>query len=195
VAASPRSDPTRVHAGVATVHRARRSLADDEGRRDPVLMAALVAGLVSGLASTDAGLRLRCSIALARVARSSPELLGPHTTALLASVSADDHPDVQWQLALVVPRLVLDDPGRSRALALMERLFDESPVGSVRANALEAVVELARGHPEHEASARRCLDRAAASPVAAVRTRAVQLQASAERGSPAASGRPEPASG
>jgi hypothetical protein len=143
--------------------------------RDPVLRGALVAGLVSGLAATEPGLRLRCAIALERMTRSHGELLRPHTSDVLAAVLDDRHPDVQWELARVVPRLDLDASERERVLGLLERLLDRSPVAAVRASALEAVVELARDHPEYEGLASRCLDRASHSSVASVQARSRRL--------------------
>jgi hypothetical protein len=145
--------------------------------RDPVLLAALVAGLVSGLDAADAGLRLRCAIGLERVTRSRHDLLAPHTSTLLHAVSVAGQPDVEWELARLVPRLPLDDAQRSEAVALMVRTVEESPVGMVAANALQAVVELSRGHPEHEEAAARCLHRAAESSSASMRSRASRLVA------------------
>ncbi|HEX5086384.1 MAG TPA: HEAT repeat domain-containing protein [Nocardioides sp.] len=140
-----------------------------------MLRGAMVAGLVSGLAATEPGLRLRCAIALERMTRSHAELLHPHTSDVLAAVLDDRHPDVQWELARLLPRLDLDPSERRRVLVLLERLLDRSPVAVVRASALEAVVELARDHPEHEALASRCLDRASHSSSASVQARSRRL--------------------
>jgi len=156
---------------------ARRVRSRSATSRDPVLLEAVAAGLVSGIVGDEPGLRLRCAIGLERLTRTRPELLGPHRSALLTAVSADDHPDVQWQLARLVPRFQLDDGERGRAVEVMVRLFDQSPIGMVRANALEAVVALAQGHPEHEELAGHSLERGLGSTSASVRSRAWRLVA------------------
>ncbi len=140
-----------------------------------MLLAPLVAGLVSGLTSPEAGVRLRCAVGLERVTRAHPELLAPHKKALLGPVAASPSPEVQWHLAQLVPRLELDDPERAEALALVLGMCNQRASGIVEANALEAVVELAHGHPEHERVAARCLQRALADSSATVRTRAWRL--------------------
>ena len=173
---SSRTEPPLIRAGAAVGRWVPTVLTDDEAGRNPVLLAALVAGLVSGLVGRDPGLRLRCAIGLEKVTRFRAELLTPHKAALLAAVSADGQSDIQWELARLVPRLELDDAEHRRALALMAHLFDESPTGIVRANALQAIVELAQGHPEHEELTGRCLVRAGNSSSAIVRSRAWRLR-------------------
>ena len=142
---------------------------------DPVLLSALVAGLVSGLASVEPGLQLRCAIELERVTRKRHDLLEPHKATLLRPLTAGCAPDVQWLVARVVPRLDLDDEERAVALESMVRLFEESPTGVVEANALQAIVALAEGHPEHEELAGRCTQQALASSSAILRARAWRL--------------------
>ena len=61
---------------------------------------------------------------------------------------------------------------RGAELASMVGMFEESPVGIVAADALPAVVELARDHPEHEALVTRCLEHARPHQSAGVRSRA-----------------------
>jgi hypothetical protein len=82
---------------------------------------------------------------------------------------------VQWHVARLVPRLDLDDRERAEAVAQMVRLLEESPIGIVEADALQAVLQLADGHPEHEEAASRCAQRALASPSASLRARALRL--------------------
>jgi hypothetical protein len=170
-------DLQSVRAQATSVHERESVPPGAEPLRDPVLLAALVAGLVSGLVGPDPGLRLRCAIVLEKVTRSRADLLVPHKSTLLTAVSTADHPDVQWQLARLVPRLGLEGAERREALALLVRLFDESPIGMVQASALQAVVELARDHPEHEGLAVGCLERALGSSSASVRSRAWRLMA------------------
>lgn len=140
-----------------------------------MLLAPLVAGLASGLTSPEPGVRLRCAVGLERVTRAHPELLAPHKRALLGPVAASPYPEVQWHLAQLVPRLALDRSERVKALAQMVRVFDESTSGLTQVNALEAIVELAQGHPEHEQVAGRCLQNALLSTSARVRLRAQRL--------------------
>jgi hypothetical protein len=147
----------------------------DSKDSDPVLLTALVAGLVSGLASVEPGLQLRCAIELERITRRRPDLLAPHKATLLRPLTAGRPPDVQWLVARLVPRLELDDQERTAAVESMVRLFEESPNGVVEANALQAIVAMAEGHPEHGALADRCTQRALASASAILRARAWRL--------------------
>lgn len=100
----------------------------------------------------------------------------------MGAVCATDHPEVQWQLARLVSRLELDESERSEALDLMVRMFDESPVGIVKVNALQAVLELSRGRKGEAELVDRCLERALGSSSAVVRSGALRLVSSAHHG-------------
>jgi hypothetical protein len=111
--------------------------------------------VVSGLDSNDPGLRMRCSDVLEKVSRQNPKLLAPHKEALLGQLSDIDQQEVQWHVALMLPRLQLTSTERERAAKILTQYFDTSKSNIVKANALEALVELSR----HDDNLNRLADR------------------------------------
>lgn len=126
-----------------------REIAGDQALFDEVFAA---------LFADDPVLRMRAADAVEKASRRHPERLAPHKRDLLGELAAVDQKEVRWHVAQMLPRLVLDPAETQRAVAIVDGfLADGSTI--VRVNALEALVELARGDAELEAKARhRVLD-------------------------------------
>ncbi|OUM97910.1 MAG: hypothetical protein BAA04_09495 [Firmicutes bacterium ZCTH02-B6] len=117
---------------------------------------ALFDEVLAALYSDDPVLRMRAADALEKASRKHPERLRPHKDAFLGELAEIEQQEVRWHLAQMLPRLPMDRAEKARAVEILETfLKDKSTI--VRVNALEALVQLARGEAALEAKARRRL--------------------------------------
>jgi len=155
------------------------------GRADEV--AAEIAGdqalfdeVFEALFLDDPVIRMRAADALEKASRIRPERLYPYKERILGEVAAIDQQEVCWHVAQMLPRLPLDPAEKRRAAAVAEGyLTHKSAI--VRTNALEALVELARGDDELEQKAIGRLAGALESGTAAEKARARKIMRALEK--------------
>lgn len=128
-----------------------------------------------GLFSNDTGLRMRCADAAEKASAQNPALLAAHKAQLLGPVATVDQQEVQWHVAQMLPRLGLTVAERNSALKILEGYFTNSPSNIVRANSLQAIVELASGHDSLAPTANKYLQLALDNPAHALQARARRL--------------------
>ncbi|WP_199231691.1 ACT domain-containing protein [Azospirillum sp. TSO35-2] len=134
-----------------------------------------LAELVGCLFHRDAGVRMRASDALERVARGNAAWLDPYVEHLLTDAVAIEQVEVRWHLAQIMPRLTLDDDQRRRAAVLLADWFENSTSRIVQTSALQAVVDLAERDPELRGTAAEMLGRAMRSGVPSLADRARRI--------------------
>jgi hypothetical protein len=124
--------------------------------------------------SDDPVVRMRAADAVEKVSAAKPELLQPFRAALLGLAEASQQPEVQWHLALMLPRLRLAPPERRRAFAQLENyLRHRSSI--VKTLALQGLSDLARDHEDLRDAVREILTEASRRGTAAMKARARKL--------------------
>lgn len=98
--------------------------------------------LIQAMAHSDSGVRMRASGAVEKISRNKPDFLQPHKAFLLDAVRRQTQQEVRWHLAQIIPRLELSLEERSRAARDLFKYLDD-PSKIVRANSLQALVDLA----------------------------------------------------
>ncbi|MCJ7549904.1 MAG: hypothetical protein MUQ30_09515 [Anaerolineae bacterium] len=110
----------------------------DDVLRDPTLFGAVF----NGMLSDDPIVRMRAADAAEKITAQHPEYLEPHKAVLIDRVAAIDQQEVRWHVALMVPRLALNEGERRRVVGtLFGYLEDKSRI--VQVNAMQALVDLA----------------------------------------------------
>jgi len=120
----------------------RRSI----GRVDEVLAEVLAdpgvfEGLFQGLLAEDPVLRMRAADAVEKVSREHPEYLEPFKALILEQVADIEQKEVQWHVALMMPRLVLTDEEAAAAVEILTRYLG-SGSRIVQVNAMQALVDM-----------------------------------------------------
>ena len=137
-------------------------------------------GLLQCLWSSDEVIRMRAADAAEKISRERPELLQPFKTEILGLADESQQQEVQWHLALMIPRLQLTGPERRRATArLKEYLKGRSSI--VKTHALQGLLELASADEKMRPEVLELLEEASRNGTAAMRARARKLL-SRERG-------------
>lgn len=103
---------------------------------------ALVAALVECVFDADDATRMRAADALEKVSCTDAGALQPYTSALLGLFEECEQQEVQWHLAVVLPRLHLDAPQRQRTVAVLQRCL-ASRSSIVKTFALQGLFDLA----------------------------------------------------
>jgi len=90
------------------------------------------------LFSSDRLVVMRAADAIEKITISNPEFLSKHKLALFELCSTSVNKELQWHLALLLPRLKLDEADRSNALAILKKwLTYKGNSRIVRVNALQ----------------------------------------------------------
>jgi hypothetical protein len=120
----------------------RRSI----GRADSV--AAMVAKnpklfgkLITGLWDADPVVRMRSADAMEKVTRKKPELLYPYRRHLLSLLAEADEQEVRWHLAIMVPRLTLNEEETKLVVSVLSRYLDDKS-SIVKTFALQGLADL-----------------------------------------------------
>jgi hypothetical protein len=130
--------------------------------------------LIQCLWDQDPMVRMRAVDAAEKVTVTRPELLNPHKQELLGLLAEAEQIELQWHLALMVPRLALTSPERQRAAASLQRyLEDRSSI--VKTFALQGLADLARQDPSLRDLARRTCEESLQTGTAAMKARARKL--------------------
>ncbi len=106
----------------------------------------LFSELIEGMWSEDPRVRMRAADASEKVTRNKRELLQPYKGALLGLMSETEEQELRWHLAVMVPRLVLNNEERQLAISMLNSyLEDRSSI--VKTFALQGLADLALEHP------------------------------------------------
>lgn len=138
--------------------------------------AALFPRLIEGLWSEDSLVRMRAADAAEKVTRQHPEWLRRYKREILGRMAEAEEIEVQWHLAAMITRLPLTRGERKEAAGQLTRYL-ESRSSIVRTSALQALVEISRGHAEMRPRVREILREALRTGTAAMRARSRKLLA------------------
>jgi hypothetical protein len=155
----------------------RRSL----GRADSVVTTVLrkpqlFPELLRCLWSDDAVLRMRAADAAEKISRSKPGLLRSHKAEILGLADETQQQEVQWHLALMLPRLPLTPAERRRAAACLKEYLDVRS-SIVKTHALQGLWELALQDEGLQSEVTQLLEHATRTGTAAMKARARKLLA------------------
>jgi hypothetical protein len=155
------------------------------GRSDEVAAAVLknpklFSGLIAGLWSVDAVVRMRAADATEKVTRKNREVLQGYKKELLGLLAEAEEQELRWHLAAMIPRLALNAKERQRAAALLSGyLEDRSSI--VRTFALQGLADLAEQDAGMRARVVEILREAARKGTPAMRARSRKLLVQLER--------------
>ncbi len=136
--------------------------------------------LIAGLWSTDPLVRMRAADATEKVTRKRRELLHAYKKELLGLMAESQEQEMRWHLAVMVPRLRLNDKERQAAISsLSSYLQDQSSI--VKTFALQGMADLARDEPGLRAEVVEILRAATRSGTAAMKARGRKLLTKLER--------------
>ena len=119
---------------------------------------------------------MRAADAVEKVTRQRPDLLGPHTGTVLATLAGTSDIAVRWHAAQLVARLTLTAGQRARAVELLTGCLDDGS-SIVATSAMQALADLAEEDPGLQRSVVPMIERLAATGTAAIRARGRHLLA------------------
>jgi HEAT repeat protein len=141
----------------------------------------LFSGLMEGLSSEDALVRMRAADAAEKVTSTQPKLLAPYKRELLGLLAEATQQELRWHLAAMIPRLRLEaGERRVAARVLTSYLDDRSSI--VKTFALQALAELALDDAKMRTEVTELLREACRSGTPAMKARGRKLLARLERG-------------
>lgn len=137
--------------------------------------------LIAGMTDPDPVIAMRAADAAEKVSRHQPGWLTPHKDILIALILTCRQKELQWHLAMMMPRLPLQEPDRDIAETMLLRwLGSDSRI--VQVEALTALAAIAAATPATQARLNRLLEGLADAPSPALRARVRRLRAAAARG-------------
>jgi hypothetical protein len=139
-----------------------------------------VAELVPLLADPDGVVAMRAADVLEKFSRDYPASLQPYRRSLLRLLPLTRQQEVQWHLALLVPRLTLTSPQRTAVLLALEGYL-RSESSLVRTLALQGMADLVSQAPRLWPRVERHLRRATTQGTPAMKARAKRLLTDAAR--------------
>lgn len=139
--------------------------------------------LVALLAYDDPVVAMRAADVLEKFSRTFPAALQPYRRQLLTCSTRVKQQEVQWHLALLLPRLVLTPAQRGRVFQVLEEYL-EAESSIVRALALQGMFDLTRRAPRLWPRAERHLRHATIHGTPAMKARARLLLKAAARAIP-----------
>ncbi len=107
---------------------------------------ALFPELIEGMWSEDALVRMRAADATEKVTRNNRELLRPYKDALLGLMSDAREKELRWHLAVMIPRLFLNNKQRQFAISMLNSYLEDRS-SLVKTFALQGLADLAREDP------------------------------------------------
>lgn len=130
--------------------------------------------LIAGLWSAHLLVRMRAADATEKVTRHNHELLRPYKKELLGLMTEAREQELRWHLAVMVPRLLLNDKERALAVSSLNGyLEDRSSI--VKTYALQGLADLARHEPNIRHRVVEILSQAARSGTPAMKARSRKL--------------------
>jgi len=126
------------------------------------------------LSDEDPVVRMRAADAAEKATVTHPRLLNPHKQELLGLLAEAEQMELRWHLALMVPRLALNEPERTRAAAALQRyLEDRSSI--VKTFALQGLADLAEQDLSLRETVKSALEESLQTGTAAMKARARKL--------------------
>ena len=104
----------------------------------------LIDELFSGLLTHDAGLRMRCSDVLAKIAHHNPTLIQPHKQYLIDTISTIDQQEVQWHVAEIFSTIELDSKDQEKVVAILLHFLETTKSNIVKVFSLQALTDIAK---------------------------------------------------
>jgi len=140
----------------------------------------LFPGLIAGMWSEDALVRMRAADAAEKVTRANRELLRPYKKELLGLLAEATEQELRWHLAAMVPRLTLNEKEKQLAMSALNRyLEDRSSI--VKTFALQGLAELSQGDRKIRPGVIETLRESARSGTPAMKARSRKLLVPLER--------------
>lgn len=152
----------------------------DEVVRLTLQDALLVEVLVDGMQASDPVIRMRCADAFEKVTAAVPGAAQPFASQVLELLSHGQPQEILWHLLQVVPRIVWSADQLPVVLAAVAAAHNERS-SVVRADALQAEVELLAQVPERKDHVVRLVRMALSVSAPAVRSRACRLMVLLEK--------------
>jgi hypothetical protein len=134
----------------------------------------LFSGLIGGLWSEDALIRMRAADAVEKVTRKHRALLWPYKRELLGLMKTAEQQELRWHLAAMVPRLFFSETEREIAVAELKRYLDDRS-SIVQTFALQGLADMAEAHPAMRAEVIEILHAATREGTPAMKARARKL--------------------
>ncbi|HLJ49421.1 MAG TPA: hypothetical protein VKU01_25585 [Bryobacteraceae bacterium] len=128
------------------------------------------AELIESLSDEDPIVRMRAADAAEKVSVKRPSLLEPFKGELLRLLEECTQAEVRWHIAVMVPRLRIDEEERSRAINRLSQWFNDRS-SLVKTAAIQGLAELSRGNPAMESDMIDLLERASRTGTPAMRAR------------------------
>jgi len=136
--------------------------------------------LIAGLWSADPLVRMRAADATEKVTRKNHALLKSYKKGLLGLMTEATEQELRWHLAVMVPRLPLNEKERKLAISsLSSYLEDRSSI--VKTYALQGLTDLAQNEPNIRGRVVKILSEAARSGTPAMKARSRKLLMQLER--------------
>ena len=176
-----RKTPARNRLSAVLAGGDRRSL----GRANSVVAQVLrkpqlFSELLQCLWNDDAVIRMRAADAAEKISLEKPELLRPFKAEILGLADESQQQEVQWHMALMIPRLQLTGLERRRAAdRLKEYLEGRSSI--VKTHALQGLLDLAGEDQEMRTEVLQILEEASRNGTAAMKARARKLLSQQQR--------------
>lgn len=130
------------------------------------------AAVFEGIFSPDELIRMRAADAVEKASAINPELLQPYTERLLSEAVLIQQQEVEWHVAQMLPRLLLDEMQARRAFDSLRRYFRTSNSRITQAFCVSSGYAIAQSHPALMHDFRGWLMVALQSPSPAVKARA-----------------------
>ena len=122
----------------------------------------------------DPVVRMRAADAAEKATVARPRLLNPHKQELLGLLAEAEQIELRWHVALMVPRLALSKPERTRAAAALQRYL-EDPSSIVKTFALQGLADLAEQDRSLRETVKSALKGSLETGTAAMKARARKL--------------------
>ncbi len=134
----------------------------------------LFSELMQCMWSDDAVIRMRAADAAEKVSLEKPEFLRPFKAEILGLADESQQQEMQWHMALIIPRLQLTALERRRAAQRLKKYL-ESRSSIVKTHALQGLLDLAGEDQEMRTEALQILEEASHNGTAAMKARARKL--------------------
>lgn len=130
--------------------------------------------LIAGLWSTDPLVRMRAADAAEKVTRNNPQLLRSHKKDLLDLMTESREQELRWHLAVMVPRLQLNEKERQLVMSSLKTYLAD-PSSIVKTFTLQGLADLAQDNPDVRPAVIEVLAESARSGTPAMKARSRKL--------------------
>jgi hypothetical protein len=133
-------------------------------------------GLFALIFHHERTLVMRAADAVEKITVKKPQYLKPHKLQLLSMLKNADHIELRWHLAQLVSRLDLSSSELSDTIHILQYwVLNRNESKIVRVNALQAVFDISRKHPEFTAAFERIANSIKSEPIPSLQARLRKL--------------------